>query len=157
MGKIYQGKQKYPVDEIIVHCSATSPDWMEDYSVTDKRDEIDRWHKARGWWGFGYHFLIDRDGSLAEGRSIKDIGAHVKGRNRGTVGVCLVGGRGASSDDFFRDHFTFKQDVILRGLIGFYAAYGEIHTVSGHNDYAPKACPGFGVDDWLENGVGGWG
>ena len=52
------------INEIFVHCSATRRDWMSDQSAEAKRDEIDRWHRQRGWKGFGYHYLIDRDGTV---------------------------------------------------------------------------------------------
>ena len=98
--------------EIIVHCSATQPKWMEGRPVEDKIAEIRRWHvQDRGWRDIGYHFLVDRDGRFGIGRPLEDMGAHCKGHNKGTVGICLLGGFGSEADDLFADHFTPAQDA----------------------------------------------
>lgn len=138
------------VDEIIVHCSDTRPDWMADAPLALKRAEIDRWHKARGWNGFGYHWLIDRDGKVINGRPETEVGAHVEGHNTGTIGICLVGGHGCSEDDAFAEHFTAAQDASLRQLIQAIGMRTRIARISGHNQYAAKACPGFHVPSWLK-------
>lgn len=142
---IYQGSANYPVDEIIIHCSATRPEWMQDSSIVDKRDEIDRWHKQRGWKGIGYHIVIDRDGTYAFGRKYEDIGAHVSGKNKGTIGICLIGGHGSNENDKFEEHFTEAQRKRLKAFIDEIAQRTKIVKVSGHNEYAAKACPGFRV------------
>lgn len=138
------------ITEIVIHCSATRPDWMEGHSATEKRDEIDRWHKARKWRGIGYHAILDRDGAFAPGREVEDMGAHVKGHNRETIGVCLIGGHGAAAHDAFPDHFT---DAQAGALLAFVEAWREDDPeiiVSGHNEYAAKGCPGFDVAGWLK-------
>ncbi|TNE46861.1 MAG: hypothetical protein EP341_09575 [Sphingomonadales bacterium] len=148
---IYQGSARYPVREAIIHCSATRPDWMEGAGAEAKRDEIDRWHKSHGWRGIGYHRVIDRDGKIAMGRSLYQVGAHVRGHNRGTVGICLIGAFGAAATDDFSDHFTEAQRHALRGYLRDLARLTDLQKVTGHNDYAAKGCPGFKVrkSDWL--------
>jgi len=138
--------------EIIVHCSATRPDWMMNNSIGEKINEFRRWHKARGWSDIGYHYVIDRDGKTSAARPLERIGAHVKGKNTGTIGVCLVGGHGSNENDTFADNFTLEQDAALRELLAkLKKDYPTISKVSGHNQYAAKACPGFKVDRWLKN------
>lgn len=139
------------VDEIVVHCSATRPEWMAGKSATEKREEIRKWHKGNGWNDIGYHWIIDRDGSALPGRSEDVVGSHVKNRNTNTIGICLIGGFGSSANDQFSDHFTPEQDAALRELIGRIRGRYAIHKVSGHNDYdAGKACPGFRVSRWVD-------
>jgi N-acetylmuramoyl-L-alanine amidase len=136
--------------EIIIHCAATSPDWMKDKPIGDKVAEIDRWHKDRGWSGIGYHYVIDRTGVFERGRPLDKVGAHVKGHNTGTIGICLIGGHGSSANDDFFDHFTGAQDRALRDLIRqLQSDHPTITKVTGHNEYAAKACPGFRVAPWL--------
>lgn len=148
---IYQGNARYPVREIIVHCSDTRPDWMADRPISEKRAEIRRWHmEDRGWRDIGYHWVIDRDGKIASGRLETVIGAHVEGHNSGTIGICLIGGHGCSASDQFSEHFTTAQDVTLRGLLQGIGMRTQISTISGHNQYAAKACPGFHVPTWLK-------
>ncbi|ANT39893.1 Phage lysin, N-acetylmuramoyl-L-alanine amidase [Rhodovulum sp. P5] len=143
-----------PIREIVIHCSATPPDWKSGDSLFEKRAEIRRWHvQGNGWSDIGYHYLIDRDGHCAMGRPLARIGAHVRGHNTGTIGLCLIGGHGASADDAFEDHFTPAQDRALRALIAeLQARFGHLE-VTGHNLYAPKACPGFRVGPWLRQGT----
>lgn len=137
------------ITEIIVHCSATAPGWMAGLPVEEQAAEIDRWHKGNGWAGIGYHYVIGRDGNVATGRPIEQDGAHVAGRNKGTIGVCLIGGRGSSANDQPEQHYTHEQLAALHGLIeGLRLQYGEV-PVSGHNQFAAKACPGFNVPRWL--------
>ena len=73
------------ITEIIIHCSATTEG--KDFTVED----IDRWHRQRGFNGIGYHFVIYRDGSIHAGRSKRQIGAHCKGHNTISLGICYIG------------------------------------------------------------------
>lgn len=139
-----------PLNEIIVHCSATRADWWAHLPTSEKVAEIRRWHvKDRGWKDIGYHYLIDRNGTVATGRPLEQVGAHVQGRNIGTIGVCLIGGHGSAETDRFEQHFTVQQDKALRHLLADLQHRYKISKVSGHNQYAAKACPGFNVPKWL--------
>ena len=139
-----------PIAEIIVHCAATQQNWMHGKSLDQKIEEIRRWHRSRGWSDIGYHFVIDRNGDAGLGRPIGRTGAHVKGHNTGTIGVCLLGGHGSAATDRFSDNFTIKQDVALRDLIAkLRRDFPHIQKISGHNEYSNKACPGFTVGNWL--------
>lgn len=146
---IHQGAARHPVREIIVHCSATRPDWMAGRPIADKVAEIRRWHLANGWNDIGYHWVIDRDGKVLAGRAEAVIGAHTVGKNSGTIGICLIGGHGSAETDRFADHFTHQQDVTLRQMIDAISSRTQIERVSGHNEYAAKACPGFTVPKWM--------
>lgn len=138
------------ITEAIVHCSATRADWMGNNSSQAKVDEIRRWHVVdRGWSDIGYHYIIDRDGTILEGRGLGRTGAHVKGHNKGTIGICLIGGFGSSKNDAFSDHYTPQQERQLRQLLSRLMNQYGFTKVSGHNDYAAKACPGFNVFRWL--------
>jgi len=139
-----------PISEIIIHCTATRADWWGKSATKDKVAEVRRWHmQDRGWKDIGYHFLIDRDGTLVEGRPLDQVGAHTQGHNSGTIGVSLFGGFGSAATDKFSDHFTPEQDKALRALIAKLCDTYKITKVSGHNEYASKACPGFAVTKWL--------
>ena len=137
--------------EIILHATATRPDWRDGQSTAAKVAEVRRWHvEDRGWRDIGYHYLIDRDGTLAPGRPLEQTGAHVIGRNTGTVGIALFGGHGSSARDLFDDNFTADQDRAVRKLIASLSSrFPSIRKVSGHNEYAAKACPGFKVPEFM--------
>jgi N-acetyl-anhydromuramyl-L-alanine amidase AmpD len=139
-----------PITEIIIHCTATKPDWMAGKPTADKVAEVRRWHvEERKWKDIGYHYLIDRYGAIVEGRPVEQVGAHVQGHNIGSIGICLIGGFGGSADDKFTDHFTLEQDTALRVLLAKLKAQFAVTKVTGHNEYAAKACPSFRVSRWL--------
>lgn len=68
---------------IFVHTAA--------YSGEAGAAEIDEWHRARGWDGIGYHFVVRRDGRVEPGRPLEFAGAHVAGCNSRSVGICCEG------------------------------------------------------------------
>lgn len=143
---IFQGKARHPVTGIILHCAGTRPDWMAGRPLAEKVAEIRRWHiHGRGWRDIGYHWVIDRDGAVAPGRPETEIGAHVEGHNRGTIGICLLGGYGASAGDPFGKNFTAAQEAAVKRLVREIRGRTEIRSITGHNDHAVKACPGFRV------------
>jgi N-acetylmuramoyl-L-alanine amidase len=138
------------VDTIWVHCAATRPEWLAGRPLAEKVAEITRWHvQERKWRTIGYHYVIDRDGSIAQGRAETEAGAHVAGHNTGSIGICLIGGFGSNENDAFERHFTPEQDRALRGLIEEISSRAAIKRVRGHNEAAAKACPGFQVSRWL--------
>jgi N-acetyl-anhydromuramyl-L-alanine amidase AmpD len=142
-----------PLKEIIVHCSATRPNWMDGKSTSAKVREIKLWHtRDNKWSDIGYHFLIDRDGTLATGRPVERPGAHTMNRNAASIGVCLIGGFGSAATDRFEQNFTPEQDRALRALIAdLQKRFGKL-ALSGHNQWAAKACPGFNVPAWHSKG-----
>jgi hypothetical protein len=152
-------RTKQDIEFIAVHCSATLPRWGEEEGGQWKVDQITDWHIARGWLGNGYNELIDRDGRLYKGRDLDDdgelfeeIGAHIKGLNKISYGICLIGGHGASANDEFSDHFTPMQEATLRRrLREIRRDIGRDVPVRGHNEFANKACPGFNVQRWENN------
>jgi N-acetylmuramoyl-L-alanine amidase len=139
-----------PITEVVIHCTATRPEWMAGRPLADKVAEIRRWHmRDRGWADIGYHYLIDRDGTVATGRDVGRVGAHVAGRNAGTIGVSLLGGHGSATSDPFEANYTPAQDRALRALLAdLQRRFPTVRTISGHNWYAAKACPGFDVTKW---------
>lgn len=126
---------------IVVHCSATHP------GMDIGRDEIDRWHKDRGWSGIGYHYVIRRDGILESGRRIGAKGAHARGYNHKSVGVCMVGGVDRYNDP--QDNFTDRQWNQLRTTLSELRAAFPDAKIIGHNEISAKACPSFDVQVWL--------
>lgn len=140
-----------PVTEVILHTSATPGGWANGMTVLDVVGEIDRWHKERGWKGIGYHRVIMPNGDIGVGRSIYDIGAHVRGHNTGSIGICLIPVRTVMQMGTFDDFYTRQQRESVKQYIKDLKVLTPISKVSGHNEYANKLCPGFNVvdNDWL--------
>jgi len=143
---ITQGSRKYPVTEIMLHTSATPTNWHVGKGAVKIRNEIDRWHKARGWRGIGYHRVFIPDGKKANGRSIYTIGAGCAGRNRGVIHLCLVPHTGIQSMGAFEDFYTEEQRKAVKDYIKEVVKLnGKGVKVTGHNDFSSKLCPGFKV------------
>ncbi len=130
------------ITKIIIHCSATPEG--RDYTVAD----IDRWHRARGFKGIGYHYVIYRDGSVHPGRAVEVIGAHCKGQNANSIGICYIGGL-ATDGKTAKDTRTPAQKEALRRLVAELKAKYPGLTVHGHRAFANKACPCFDVKTQL--------
>lgn len=136
------------IDEIIIHCTATEEG--KDFTV----EEVRRWHvQGNGWKDIGYHFLVYRDGSIHPGRPLDQVGAHTSGHNATSIGVCYVGGVAADRKTP-KDTRTPEQKAALVELVRSLKVVFGVSKVSGHNQYAKKACPSFDVQKWRkENGV----
>lgn len=130
------------IKNIVIHCSAT-PDG-QDFSA----EEINEWHKQRGWSEIGYHFVIRRDGRIEVGRDLDEWGAHVKGHNTGSWGVCLIGGPG----DYTENDFTVAQWRALVDTIIFLKRLAPNAEIKGHRDFpgVAKECPCFDVQTFLQ-------
>ncbi|MEO1024016.1 MAG: N-acetylmuramoyl-L-alanine amidase [Pseudomonadota bacterium] len=151
---ISQGKARYEVREVVLHTAAIEDPgaFLERFPTAPQvHAEIDSWHKANGWRGFGYHYGIMPDGTVFSGRRETEIGAHVKEANRGTIGIVMINVRRHAGITKFSDYFTNDQRRAVRGLIADINDRASLERVTGHNQYAPKECPGFRVvsEHWL--------
>lgn len=124
------------INEIIVHCTATPEG--KDYTVED----ITRWHKERGFKTIGYHYVVYRDGSVHDGRPLAEVGAHCKGHNAHSIGVCYVGGLTADGRKA-KDTRTLEQKEALVLLLVRLKTKFPLAEIHGHRDFAAKECPSF--------------
>ncbi len=124
------------ITEIIVHCADT-PEGRD-----DKAADIERWHKAQGYNDIGYHYVVDIDGTIEPGRDVECVGAHCKGHNAQSVGVCYIGGRDKETLKP-KDTRTLEQKESLLLLLKFLRAKYPEAKIYGHRDFAQKACPCF--------------
>ena len=131
-----------PPKYITLHAAATYPSmdidiqWIKDIHV-----------KQRGWSDVGYHYFIQRDGTMQKGRPDYRLGAHVGGHNTGNLGVCMAGGlkEGTKQPE---DNFTPEQWETLNGLLDKLLDEYPDAEIVGHNyfpRYKSRGCPCF---DW---------
>jgi N-acetyl-anhydromuramyl-L-alanine amidase AmpD len=117
-----------PIDNITIHCSATE---------TGNAKSIRQYHKDRlGWRDIGYHYVITKDGKVEEGRPIYMSGAHCPEVNMTSIGICLIGLK----------EFTKEQFDSLKFLVEDLKRSHQIKKVSGHCEYPSarkqgKSCP----------------
>ena len=118
----------------MVHCSDTP-----DSDPLTARD-IHEMHLGFGWHGVGYHRVINRDGTVEQGRPDYWIGAHVYGHNEESLGVCLIG----------RTDFTDAQFQSLENVLREWTTSHPTSEVVGHRDfdYTDKTCPNFDAKQW---------
>jgi N-acetyl-anhydromuramyl-L-alanine amidase AmpD len=187
------------IDLVVIHCTATAsgkpiargtpgqPGYLSAAGV------VDAWHAVRGFSrthvaskvytpslpSIGYHWLIDLDGTVLQGRHPCEVGAHASQFNAHSIGICLVGGGERTAQ------YTSQQWTALRTLVQAIGvaynvplapparqylmpdAYTESDGICGHRDLSPdkdgdglvepfewlKTCPGFDVGHWLKNGL----
>ena len=137
--------------ELVVHGSWTPP------SMNIGADEIRQWHLKRGFTDIGYHYVITRSGTIEEGRGIHFEGAHVKGQNHHTVGICLVGGKQSDpelaqvTETQWEFNYTFEQMNSLGILVTDLSLDLDVVAIKGHRDYPNviKRCPGFDVQAYF--------
>ena len=126
------------IEKIILHCAATP----EGRDV--KTETIKSWHvKGNGWSDIGYHFVIELDGAVKNGRPLHRSGAHTKGHNATSIGICYVGGM--DKDKKPKDTRTEAQRKAMDQLIADLKMDHPTATIHGHNEFAAKACPSFDV------------
>lgn len=129
------------INEIIFHCSAT-PEGKE-FSA----QQIRGWHLQRGFSDIGYHVIVHLDGSIERGRPLHIAGAHTSGHNANSIGVCYIGGVDAYNNP--KDTRTPAQRETLRAIAQLSRSLMPGIKISGHREYARKACPCFDVIDLL--------
>ena len=126
------------IDKIIIHCAATP----EGRDV--KTETIKSWHvKGNGWSDIGYHFVIELDGAVKNGRPLHRSGAHTKGHNATSIGICYVGG--IDKDKKPKDTRTDAQRKAMDQFVDDLKMEHPTATIHGHNEFAAKACPSFDV------------
>lgn len=149
------------IDEIIIHCS-DSPEGRN-----DKAEDIRKWHKQRGFNDIGYHYVIDLDGTVEQGRPIEQAGAHCTEHNAHSIGICYIGGaywrdgvnakgkpiKGKDGKAVLipKDTRTILQRMAMKELVAQLREQFPEATVHGHREFANKACPCFDIQAEFED------
>lgn len=126
------------INKIIIHCSATPENREVDIET------IRGWHmNENGWSDIGYHFVVELDGTIQEGRPIDIQGAHTRGHNKNSIGICYVGGLDdhLNPKDTRNEAQKFSLEVLLFNLMDTFKGC----KLYGHNEFSSKACPSFNV------------
>ena len=124
------------IDLIVIHCSATRSN--QNFPVT----ALIRCHADR--FGFtGYHYYITRNGRTYQTRHEQLIGAHAKGYNQHSLGVCYEGGLDSQGKP--ADTRTEAQKCALLRLLRRLKKAHPGARILGHRDLpnVHKACPSF--------------
>jgi N-acetylmuramoyl-L-alanine amidase len=120
--------QARQIDKIVIHTT-------DSYATVN---QMRSFHRSMGWDDIGYHFIVDVDGAVYEGRDIDRVGAHVFGSNKGSVGVAWIGSAAPTDEQY---------DALVILTYALMHNYGvTIDNVLGHNDFESgqrqgKTCP----------------
>ena len=119
-------------------------------------------HHKRGFLDIGYHYVIRRDGTLETGRDETVTGAHVRGYNHLSIGICMVEGslqeiipatrtRKKTYKLHPEDNFTDAQYKTLYRLLNELRMKHPKAEILGHRDLpgVTKSCPSFDVHEWF--------
>ena len=116
------------INLIIIHCSDS------DIKSHDNPETIRKWHvEERGFNDIGYHYVITKDGKRWPGRREAVPGAHARGHNANSLGICLTG----------RKKFSEKQRNSLKVLVNKLLVKYPGSKVIGHCEVSDKTCPNF--------------
>lgn len=134
------------INWLVIHTAATRP------SMDIGVKEIRSWHKQRGFNDIGYHYVIRRDGRVEKGRADARVGAHVRGYNRDSLGISLVGGVNERTLKP-ENNYTAAQWRSLETLLQKLSAKHPNANVRGHRDFprVAKACPCFDAEPWARS------
>ena len=127
------------IELIVIHCSATRCDRR--FSLED----LIACHDAR--FGFtGYHYYVTKDGTVYNTRHEQLVGAHARGYNQHSIGVCYEGG--LTPDGEAADTRTPQQKVALKKLLKQLRRKYPQARILGHRDLpnVSKACPCFDAE-----------
>jgi N-acetyl-anhydromuramyl-L-alanine amidase AmpD len=184
------------VDLVVIHCSATESGKPLGFTrpgggYVSCAAVIDGWHAQRGFMrsaeavrafssalpSIGYHYVIDLDGAVYNGRHLREVGAHAVGYNARSVGICLVGGA-EPVGRYTEAQWSSLAKVVAMLLADYGLPLAQIRGVAdgalrqtggvcGHRDLSPdrngngvadraewlKTCPGFDVAAWAKAGM----
>lgn len=117
------------INLIVIHCSAT----REDREFTEY--DLETTHRRRGFNGAGYHFYVRKNGKIITTRPLEKIGAHARGYNRNSIGICYEGGLNARGQpkDTRTEYQRHSLKVLVRTLLLDYPG----SQVCGHRDLSP--------------------
>jgi N-acetyl-anhydromuramyl-L-alanine amidase AmpD len=129
------------ITKIILHCSDS------DHAHHDNIKTIREWHIERGFSEVGYHYFIRKSGDLEIGRELEIVGAHARGHNHHSVGICLSG-----RHKFAEIQFQMLAAIVMRLMDKFNLRPSDIYL---HNELDNgKTCPNFKKVEILSRVVG---
>jgi hypothetical protein len=134
------------INTITVHHDGMPPVTLRtERDAAERIDLIRRAHLGRGWADIGYHYIIDPQGRVWQGRPRNLQGAHVKDHNEHNLGIMVLG-------NFVEQRPTA---AALASLDAFVLANMRLFRVSlrdvqTHQELATTACPGTNLQAHME-------
>lgn len=133
------------VNRITVHHDAIPSQGLRTRSDAVARlNQVRQSHLRENWADIGYHYVIDPQGRVWEGRPLQFQGAHVKDQNENNIGVMCMGN--------FDQHRPTNDQI--NALDGFVASLMRRHRISPqrvytHQELMPTRCPGRNLQSYM--------
>jgi hypothetical protein len=111
---------------------------------------LQRWGRTdRNWWDVPYHYLIDLEGRIYEGRDWRYMGETNTAYDPG--GHFLISVMG----NYELQEATPAQLESIAALMAWAVSRFDVplDRIGGHYDYAPTTCPGTHLRKYLEDGT----
>jgi hypothetical protein len=100
----------------------------------------------------GYHYMVQPDGTIYEGRFLAHKGSHVADKNTAKIGI-LVMGSFQSTGHVIEDRIIEPRDAQIRAtvsLVNTLKLHFQLKTLGGHLDFRKTECPGKLLYDRLD-------
>ncbi len=142
------------IDLVVVHHTAGSNDYTPAQSAGRVRGYQAYHRNTLGWKDIGYNALIDKYGTIYEGREggldRAVVGAHASGYNTGSFGVSVMGNytnidASSAAYESLANVIAWKARIHGFDPLGTTSRTyngGLVRTVTGHRDVGSTACPG---------------
>ena len=131
------------VNKIVLHCSGTRID--QDFGAEACRN----FHvNDRKWSDIGYHYYIEKDGTLVPGRNIQFVGAHCRGNNTNSIGICLEGGYNENGKPW-RMCLPAQLQTLKKLIEVLYVTVPGAALEPHYKYNDKKTCPNFSISDLL--------
>ena len=134
---------KREIKYIVVHCTATP-------TTTTIESIKSYWKNVLGWKNNGYHYIIQRNGSVVNITPENELANGVAGYNTHSIHLSYIGGVDANNKAL--DNRTPAQQEAMFNLIMNLHARFPPAVIKGHRDFpnVKKDCPSFNVKNWLQ-------
>lgn len=119
------------VKYVVIHHSVTTHDATP--------DDVALLHKARGWLGIGYHFVITKDGVVYYVGDVGTARANVLDLNEQVIGICLIGDFTKFLPSAYQVH---SAHLLTKWFLEQKQVWPNLKLLVGHKDLTPTACPG---------------
>ena len=138
------------ITHVTLHHTGSSEPLRPEDDPAQKLRGLQSWGASdRNWWDVPYHFLIDLDGRIYEGRDYHYMGeTNTTYDPSGHFLISVIGNYG-------RQEPTSEQIEAIADLMAWAIAEHDLplDRIGGHYNYAGTSCPGTHLRKYLEDGT----
>lgn len=136
--KSYRTRAKSSITNIAIHHSATTSGSAEAFA---------NYHvNTLSWPGIGYHYVIDKNGTIYQCHDLEVISYHVGNHNSRAVGICMIGNFVVESPTDAQMKAAIELTTYLLTQLKL-----SVHNVFGHNEFSGHAstlCPAIDMNQF---------